>query len=199
MQNRHVREYGLCWKKFYLLTPMAAGYHDIMLRKKFLWGDLQIFSQKGMERRRGSVKTWLFWLVWLYKCSNSIVNIFLQYLLDKKEERHGRNLSGDSSGCSSGHESVSSSLTSDTRSSSDSGTEADQVRCLPWPICRTESATSKCTLCYCFMCNCNSTHKEHFAHWPAVSFQINYLNWVCNTRDRNHFRVYLKIWIWQVC
>lgn len=49
-----------------------------------------------------------------------------EYLLDKKEERHGRNLSGDSSGCSSGHESVSSSLTSDTRSSSDSGTEADQ-------------------------------------------------------------------------
>lgn len=49
-----------------------------------------------------------------------------EYLLDKKEERHVRNLSGDSSGCSSGHESVSSSLTSDTRSSSDSGTEADQ-------------------------------------------------------------------------
>jgi len=54
-----------------------------------------------------------------------------EYLLDKKEERHGRNLSGDSSGCSSGHESVSSSLTSDTRSSSDSGTEADQHASAP--------------------------------------------------------------------
>jgi len=116
-----------------------------MLRKKFLcflWGHLQIFSQKGMERRHGSVKTWLFWLLCLCKCSISIWNIFLQYLLDKKEERHGRNLSGDSSGCSSGHESVSSSLTSDTRSSSDSGTEADQVRYLPWPIYRTETVAS---------------------------------------------------------
>ncbi|XP_069693403.1 cytokine receptor isoform X2 [Periplaneta americana] len=47
-------------------------------------------------------------------------------LLQKKEERHGRNPSGDSSGCSSGHESVSSSLTSGTQFSSDSGTEVDQ-------------------------------------------------------------------------
>ncbi|KAJ9579351.1 hypothetical protein L9F63_024541 [Diploptera punctata] len=49
-----------------------------------------------------------------------------ELLLQKKEERHGRNPSGDSSGCSSGHESVSSSLTSGTQCSSDSGTEVDQ-------------------------------------------------------------------------
>ncbi|PNF42338.1 hypothetical protein B7P43_G03672 [Cryptotermes secundus] len=49
-----------------------------------------------------------------------------EYLLDKKEERYGRNPSGDSSGCSSGHESVSSSLKSGTQFSSDSGTEVDQ-------------------------------------------------------------------------
>ncbi|XP_066996548.1 cytokine receptor [Anabrus simplex] len=49
-----------------------------------------------------------------------------ELLLQKKEERHGRNPSGASSGCSSGHESVSSSLTSGTHISSDSGTEVDQ-------------------------------------------------------------------------
>lgn len=49
-----------------------------------------------------------------------------ELLLQKKDERHGRNPSGDSSGCSSGHESVSSSLTSGTQCSSDSGTEVDQ-------------------------------------------------------------------------
>jgi hypothetical protein len=173
-----------------------------MSRKRLLhlcWGDLQTFSWRVRERSHGSDKTWLFWLQCLYKCSISIWNIFLQYLLDKKEERHGRNLSGDSSGCSSGHESVSSSLTSDTRSSSDSGTEADQVRCLPRHIYRTETATCKCNLFHCFMCHFNSTHKACFAGCPAVSFQINYLNWVCNTKNRNNFGFYLKMWIWQVC
>jgi hypothetical protein len=52
---------------------------------------------------------------------------------------------------------------------------------------------------FCFMCNCNSNHKVNFAHWPAVSFQTNYLNWVCNTWARNHFRVCVKVWIWLVC
>nr|CAD7463040.1 unnamed protein product [Timema tahoe] len=49
-----------------------------------------------------------------------------ELLLQRKEERHGRNPSGGSSGCTSGHASVSSSLTSGTQMSSDSGTEVDQ-------------------------------------------------------------------------
>ncbi|XP_059488717.1 cytokine receptor isoform X2 [Neocloeon triangulifer] len=51
-------------------------------------------------------------------------------MLLTKSERHGRNPSGDSSGCSSagGHEdSISSSLTSNRQISTDSGTEVDQM------------------------------------------------------------------------
>jgi hypothetical protein len=63
-----------------------------------------------------------------YKYLTPFSSAVWQMLLTKTE-RHGRNPSGDSSGCSSGgHEdSISSSLTSNRQISTDSGTEADQV------------------------------------------------------------------------
>ncbi|KAF4530571.1 hypothetical protein B566_EDAN009715 [Ephemera danica] len=62
------------------------------------------------------------------KQSGDLQDSEVRGLLPKNNERHGRNPSGDSSGCSSGHDSVSSSLTSNTQISSDSGAEVDQVR-----------------------------------------------------------------------
>lgn len=63
-------------------------------------------------------------------------------LLLHQKERHGRNPSGDSSGCSSAHDSVSSALTSGTQISSDSGADVD--RCAPSPdmVFRNSSETT---------------------------------------------------------
>lgn len=121
------------------VTPADLADSEVNSRKSSFMRNLPKQRRSSNARRNAS---WFEFsnqpiaLVIALKFISLGMNIFLTpfssavwQMLLTKTERHGRNLSGDSSGCSSGgHEdSISSSLTSNRQISTDSGTEADQV------------------------------------------------------------------------